>query len=366
MKKRVLFELRQEYYLTSVEPIYQMFARDPRYEICFHVGKDQKRFLGIFLISRQKEIEARMREKGLTITERVDNFDVVFSGDSLREPQIYGNALLINLDHGAGIKNLRYRNLNKREKAPYILVVEGSYRKKKLLECELHPDTRIEITGFPKLDPFFWEGYFKPAEILKPLGINPTQKKPIVLFAPSYKPTCIDFIEDKIAVLAEDYQVIIKLHPYSWGGKYAPHRQHRIYEKLVEKDKRIVLLPPDAHNILPCMAVAATMISEASAVINEFMAIGKHGIIFDVGAENMTHSDGTPIMEVDPRQWLASAFPHAQRAEQLPEAVRQALNPTPTMREKLQEYQKFLYDDTLDGKASERVKAIVDRELGFA
>ncbi len=143
MKKRVLFMLRQEYYLTSIEPIYQVFAQDPRYELRFHLGKDQKRALGIFLISRRKEIVARMEAKGYGVTEKTDDFDVVFSGDSLRDPKKFGNALLFNLDHGAGIKNLRYRNVNKREKVKYFMIVEGDYRKKKLEECDLHEDTKI-------------------------------------------------------------------------------------------------------------------------------------------------------------------------------------------------------------------------------
>lgn len=361
MKKRILFVLRQEYYLTSVEPIYQMLAKDPRYELYFNVGKDQKRFLGLFLISRHKEIVERMTRRGYQVTDKVDDFDAVFTGDSLREPEKYGQALLFNLDHGAGIKNLRYRNLNKRKKVPYYLIVEGSYRKRKLEECDLHPDTKILITGFPKLDPFFWPGYFDRDAILGKWGLDGSRK--VVLFAPSYKPSSIDYIEDKIGVLADDYHVIIKLHPYSWGGKYAPHKQHRIYEKLVADDPRIVLLPPDEFNVLPYMAVADTMISEASAVINEFMAIGKHGIIFDVHGERLTHSDGTPLLEVDPREWLSGAFPHIDNAKDLRAAVDKAVNPTPEMKAKLKEYQEFMFDQTLDGKASERVKQEVDRLL---
>ncbi len=70
-------------------------------------------------------------------------------------------------------------------------------------------------------------------------------------------------------------------------------------------------------------------------------------------------------MEVDPRQWLAGAFPHVDDVDDLKAAVDQAVNPTADMKTKLKEYQQFLYDDTLDGKASERVKGIVDRVLGL-
>ena len=65
--------------------------------------------------------------------------------------------------------------------------------------------------------------------ILHRLGLDPD--KPTVLFAPTYKPTCIEMVREHILPETQDYNLIIKLHHYSWRGKYAPHWHHRLYER---------------------------------------------------------------------------------------------------------------------------------------
>jgi len=67
-----------------------------------------------------------------------------------------------------------------------------------------------------------------------------------------------------------------------------------------------------------------------------------------------------PVLSIDPEQWLDGAFPHIHRPEQLKDAVEQALNPTQEMKEKLDYYRDYFFTG-LDGAASRRVKAEIDR-----
>ena len=60
---KVLFDLKKEYYFTSLYPVYKELSKDPNYDIYFHVGKDHKRFLGIFLIKQKSEIEDRLKKE---------------------------------------------------------------------------------------------------------------------------------------------------------------------------------------------------------------------------------------------------------------------------------------------------------------
>ena len=129
-------------------------------------------------------------------------------------------------------------------------------------------------------DPFFWENHYDRDSLIKKTGLDPDKKT--VLYAPSYKPSCIEFIKDRIADLIPKYNLIVKLHPYSWGGKYASHSQHRYYEKLAKERPGVFLIGKEDYDIYPYMYASDTMISDTSSVVNEFLALGRHGIIYEL------------------------------------------------------------------------------------
>jgi len=62
---KTLFDLKKEYYFNSLFPLYQELAKDPEYDLWIRIGKDQKRFLGIFLISEKSRIASNLEKKGL-------------------------------------------------------------------------------------------------------------------------------------------------------------------------------------------------------------------------------------------------------------------------------------------------------------
>ena len=129
-KIRVLFDIVQEYYWPSMEPVIKAYAADERYELFLKAGPNQKRRFGILLVSRQSEVEQLYLGRGYKITRDDSGFDIVFCGDTLKNPSRYGNALLVNLDHGPCIKTLRYRNLLKQPETQYVVCAEGPYRVK--------------------------------------------------------------------------------------------------------------------------------------------------------------------------------------------------------------------------------------------
>ena len=125
---KVLFDLKKEYYFTSLYPVYKELSKDPNYDICFHVGKDHKRFLGIFLIKQKSEIEDRLRAQGLKLTDQTAGFDLVICGDVLKKPERYGDVVRVHLDHGVGTKTLRIRNIKKQEHYHYHVFLEGDFQ----------------------------------------------------------------------------------------------------------------------------------------------------------------------------------------------------------------------------------------------
>ncbi len=354
---KVLFDLKKEYYFNSLQPVYEELKKDPEYDIQFYVGKDEKRFLGIFLIPQKKQIEEKLLKLGLKLTDKTEGFDLVVCGDVLKYPQHYGDVVRVHLDHGVGTKTLRIRNIKKQKDYHYHVFLEGQcwYDYIKSLGWENVAD--FYLTGIPKLDPLFWDGYYDNKKLIKNLGIDPNKKT--VLFAPSYKPSCISYVQSRITNLLPKYNLIIKLHPYSWGGKYASHSQHKFYEKLAKKHKDVFLIEKEDYDIYPYLFLSDTLISDTSSVINEFLALGKFGIIYVLPNSKLKHSDGMESVSIDPKDWLEGAFPKMYKPEDLLPAVKSALNPTPEMKRKLEEYRNYFFIG-LDGKSSQRVKAKID------
>jgi len=358
---KILFDLKKQYYLNSLYPLYREIENDSDYDPWIYVGKDQKRFLGIFFKSKRNLITSQLREKGYKITDNPTGFDVVVCADALWKPENYGKAIKIHLDHGVGIKTLRIRNIFKQSKFKYHVFLEGQYWLDYIKSVGMDTKDEFYLTGIPKLDPFFWGNHFNNDKLSADLGINSSKKT--VLYAPSYRPSCIPYMKDRIMDLVPGYNLLIKLHPYSWEGKYAPHYQHKFYEKLVNDNPDVHLISEHDYDIYPYLFLADTLISDTSSVINEFLALGKFGIIFELPYDKLIHSDGMPILSIDPKEWLAGAFPHINAANQIVNAVESALNPTEEMKTRLKVHRDY-YFTGLDGKSGRRVKQEIDRLTG--
>jgi len=355
---KVLFDLKKEYYFNSLFPLYKEMAADPAYDLQIRIGTDQRRVLGLFMVSEKARIASELARQGYNITDQLKGFDLVVCGDALRKPERYGEVVRVHVDHGVGIKTLRIRNIVRQKGVHYHVFLEGQYWYDYICETGWEKFADFHITGIPKLDPFFQKGFFNKTVLKTKLNLD--AKKKTVLFAPSYKPSCIKFVQERIMDLIPKHNLIIKLHPYSWGGKYASHGQHRFYEKLAKHNPEVFLIPREDYDIYPYLDLADTLISDTSSVVNEFLALGKFGVIYVLPYENLNHSDGMPVLSIDPELWLKDAYPHIHKPEELCPAVEKALNPTKEMVQKLTEYRNYFFTG-LDGKSGQRVKAEIDK-----
>jgi len=349
-KIKLLFKIGYVYHKAAFDPVIELVRNNPKYDVWFSLDLEKKRYV-LFDFPYRAETIKRWQEQGYRFTEETRGFDIVITGDTLRNAADYGNTLLCFLNHGTGIKTILYRNLSRVPNDKYQIFVEGRHRVEALERSKRVGKNEVHLIGLPKLD-FHFQGRFDHREErLSTLGLDPEKKT--VVFAPTYKPTCLYQIKDEIFEQTTDYNLIIKLHPYSWMGKYAPHRQHRIYERRVAKYPHAVLLPFDDYNIVPYYAIADTLISEASSTVFDFLALGKFGIIFDLPCDQLHHHDGEPLLEIDNRTFLEGAFPHISSGPEIQKAVETALNPTEGMKHKADAYRDHLFYK-LDGKASER------------
>lgn len=357
---RLLFEVGHLYHRAALDPLYQVFQQDSQYDIAFTCSHDSERHLGVLNRSLKHALEARFRAAGLTVANDTRGFDAVMVGDTVRDPRRYGETLLCFVNHGTGIKNILYRNLRAHMQTRYHIFVEGDYRLERIRQAGVQGASSVYKVGLPKLDPLFWPAYPSRQSILKRLGLDPA--KPTVLFAPTYKPTCIDVVRDHILSQTRGYNLIIKLHQYSWRGKYAPHWHHTLYERAVTRYPHAVLIPVDDYNILPYLHAADTLISEASSTLFDFLALDKTGIVFVLPHDQLRHHDGEALLSEDPGSFLANAFIHIRQPLEIGAAVEAALRDNPGRRQAARDERKYLFFG-LDGQASQRVKTTIEQLL---
>jgi len=357
---RVLFVIGHEYHRASLDPVYQAMKARGGFDIYFTCTQEKTRRWLFFQRSLAGRVEEGLRNEGLKTTSETAGFDVVVTGDILTDAERYRPALLCFINHGTGIKTILYRLLDRHRQDSYLVFVEGEYRRRRILELGVQGSSEILVVGYPKLDPIF-QGKCRREEVIERWGLDPAKKT--VLYAPTYKPTSLGLIRERILTETRGYNLLIKLHHYSWLGKYAPHWHHRIYEQSVVRFDHARLVPPEEHSILPFILVADTMISEASSTIFEFLALGKVGIIFDLPCDRLKHHDGQPILDEDNRAFLEGAFVHVDDPRRLRAAIGKALAPTPDTLGKIGRYRDQLFY-RLDGRASERIVDVIQDRVG--
>ena len=355
-KIRLLFRIGYAYHKAAFDPVIDYLSKDEKYDIWFSLDMEKKRYLFLDIRVRPKLID-ECEAQGYRFTDETTGFDIIITGDTLRNSKAYGKTLLVFLNHGTGIKNILYRNLARVPNDKYQIFVEGEHRVRSLMNSPHLGKNEVHLVGLPKLDYLLQGRYDDTGALLRRWGLDPDRKT--VLFAPTYKPTCLYMVKDDIFEQTKEYNLIIKLHPYSWMGKYAPHKQHRIYERRVKRYPHAVLLPFDELNIVPYYAAADTVISEASSTVFDFLAAGKFGIIFDLPCDQLKHSDQEPLLEIDNREFLKGAFPHIDSGKDIGKAVHRSINPTSEMMDEADKYREDLFYK-LDGKATERLVEKMD------
>jgi hypothetical protein len=359
-KIKVLFKIGFLYHKTAFDPLVELFESDERYDVFLSCREESYKYLGLFNRSLESSVLDLLSREGHHVTRSESGFDVVFTGDTVTNHRELGRTILCFVNHGSGIKTIMYRNLSKDMDTKYHIFVEGMYRERKLHEKGCLGVSKVYTVGMPKLDPLFHSNGPGKREILDRLNLN--GEKRTILYAPTYKPTSIYALKDALFEKTSQYNLVIKLHPYSWYGRYAPHSHHKIFEKRVKKYPHAVLIRKEEYSILPYLRIADTLLTEASSTMFEFLSMGKVGIIFDLDSKSLFHSDGMPLLDEENSEFLKDAFVHFSHPDDIGNAIQRAFQDDKTRKKKIDEARNFLFSH-LDGNASSRVKTIVERLL---
>ena len=189
---------------------------------------------------------------------------VIFGNTFSASRKLKGISKTALMQHGIGPKSCYY---TVSESDMDVRFVEGQYRLKRLQQ--LFPAKNFVDTGYAKLDPII-RGEEKGLDI-EALGLDPS--KPTLLYAPTFYPSSIESMGENWPEEFSHYNILLKPHYFSLT-KLSYKKQKKLLEHW-GSFPNAYLATAEQANLLPFMASADLLISDASSALFEFAALDK-------------------------------------------------------------------------------------------
>ena len=365
-KIKILFDSYHLYHLPQFEPLIDLLDMDKRFDI-FHSTSNEipnQEYKLCSSILRKKPgtfIEAKTEKMRQGKIKNLD-LDFFICGWSRYDIDKYVTIKTIvgMIYHGIGIKPSYWLDNHQRLDMRFV---EGEYRVQQLQQNGI--DTRLELTGFIKLDPIFHKNKIDINSIKQKYNLDPNKKT--ILFAPTFYPSSVEPIGMKLGEYTKGFNVLIKPHLWTtFLNKFAEinhKRKNKIFNGLIKNYDHIHLIPPEDYNIIPFYKVADVLLTEASSTIYEMLACGKPVVVNRFFKLKLSHrlfkyrlykKRLNQEMEKD----ISSFCFEAHKPSDIPLALDSAFNRFSIKQDKVKEYQKKMLFK-LDGLAASRAKEII-------
>jgi hypothetical protein len=208
---------------------------------------------------------------------RFKRFDVYLSADfGVVAPR---SRIKVHLFHGVSFRNhavhqnaLRYD----------LLLLAGPYMRRQFEQRGILTAANAErfvTVGMPKLDALV-DGSLRRDDVLTRLALDPAL--PTVLYAPTWSKKMSSLIHHGEALARElarfSGNVIVKLHDNSLDPRKAKRDWRALFATLESPRFRFV----DAADVVPLLAAADVLVSDASSVANEFALLDRPIVFLDI------------------------------------------------------------------------------------
>lgn len=261
---RILFDAQHLYYLPHYLPVMQeLQARGAECIVLSRdrsdpAGKACRKYLdGRFSFEAVADVAA-----AIGVANRLQPQWIIVGNDNPYWEQVDARTAL--LYHGNGVKSVYYsRNLMNVD----VRFVEGPYRAREI--AALYPEVRIESVGFPKLDPLL--NGTAPKIDLAARGLDPAL--PALLYAPTFFPSSIECLPPDWPARLSGINMLIKPHQFSMT-KPAYREQQQLFAQWRDYPN-VWLADKDELSLVPFMATADLLVSEASSALFEFAALDR-------------------------------------------------------------------------------------------
>ncbi len=269
---KVFFDVLHLYYLPQYLPVYQQLLKAQAH-ICFIFYKHE----APELIAAAEKVIAETNLPVQWLEDESDALDFYFQCDA--DWIIFGKAFArmneLNqvkktalMQHGIGPKACYYDASNN---AASVRFVEGQHRLARLQS--LYPEARFVDTGYAKLDSLLSSQPLLDDMPLRLEQLGLKSGKKTLLYAPTFYPSSIEMMDKN---WVDDYahcNIIIKPHFFSLTK--AKYRKQQALLAQWGAREHVYLAPISDFNLVPFMALADVLISDASSAIFEFFALEK-------------------------------------------------------------------------------------------
>ncbi|MFD2167942.1 CDP-glycerol glycerophosphotransferase family protein [Thalassotalea euphylliae] len=261
----IIFDVLHLYYLPQYLPVYKELKRQNGSAsfVFYHDIHDQvikgiieaENLDAIWVDNQQQATEYYLEQKA----------DWVFFANSYPHlDQVHTVSKSVQLGHGIGPKASYY---TKSDTPTTVRFVEGAYRTARF--NDMYPNDTFVDVGFCKLDPIInQEGA---GFDLSSLGLDPS--KPTIVYAPTFYPSSIERFPKHWPTEFAEYNILIKPHYFSVAKeKYRKQQQLLTHWANYEN---VYLAKVEDYSLVPFLASADLLISDASSALFEFAALNK-------------------------------------------------------------------------------------------
>lgn len=354
---KIIFDVLHLYYLPQYLPVFSQLKKENAGEAIFvfyhsihdHIINkiiDEQQLKHIWVKNAEEAVDYYLKQQA----------DWVFFANSFAHlDKVHQVSKSVQLGHGIGPKASYYL---KSDTPTTVRFVEGQYRTNRFKD--MYPNDNFVNVGFCKLDPIINNELENVA--LDKLRLDETKKT--LLYAPTFYPSSIECFEKNWPERYQEYNIIIKPHYFSLS-KETYKAQRKLLEHWSTFDN-VYLATVEDYSLVPFMALADVLISDASSALFEFAALNKPVIWCDFLKLRWSYRGIFSYrfkkrMDQDYGEYADVAV-HAKSFKDLKDLVKEQLdNP-----QQLEDTRLSLADKlcgTIDGNASKRILCYLQDEL---
>lgn len=265
-KMDIFFDVQELYYLPQYLPVHHEFAKrnQGNTTFIFHHGKFDKIIEDIIQKENLNHIWVNNKSEANEYYQK-KKADWIFFGNTFPFlDEIHKVSKSIQLGHGVGPKSSYY---TKSDTPTTVRFVEGEYRKNRLKS--MYPDNNFVNVGFCKLDPII-NGEISRFDLAS-VGLD--QNKNTIVYAPTFYPSSLERFPEDFPEDFPEFNIMIKPHYFSLSKeKYKKQRQLLSHWSSYNN---VYLAKVSDYSLVPFMATADLLMSDASSAIIEFAALDK-------------------------------------------------------------------------------------------
>lgn len=346
---KLIFDVLHLYYLPQYLPVYKQLLNQSAGDatFVFYHGIHDQIISGIIETESLPHVWVSNPEEAANYYIQQSADWVIFANGFQYLDKVHEVSKSVQLGHGIGPKTSYY---TKSATPTSVRFVEGRYRTERLKR--LFPNDKFIDVGFCKLDPII-QGQACQLN-LEELGLD-TDKKTL-LYAPTFYPSSIECFPANWPKAFEKYNILIKPHYFSLSKR--KYRKQRSLLEDWQTFDNVYLAKVTDYSLVPFLATADLLISDASSALFEFAALDKPIVWCDFLKLRWSYKGPFAFrfkqrMDQDYGEYAEIAV-HAAQYKCLRKIVDEQIAHPQALSSVRQHFAKRLAGE-LDGKASERI-----------